>query len=48
MDLGMLILSILYLCGTVSGTVVAIYGIVFACVVALGAIIREMEKKKQG
>ena len=48
MDLGMLILCILYLCGTVSGTVVAIYGIVFACVVALGTIIREMEKKKQG
>lgn len=48
MDLGMIILCILYLCGTVSGTVLAIYGIVFACMVGLGSIIREMEKRKKG
>lgn len=42
MDLAMIILAILNLCGVVSGQVVSIYGIVFACVVALGAIIRKM------
>ena len=44
MDIGMIVLAILNLCGVVSGTVVSIYGIVFACVVAAGAIIRWMEE----
>ena len=38
MDLVMIVLAILNLCGVVSGTVVSIYGIVFACVVALAAL----------
>ena len=41
MDIVMIILAILNLCGVLSGTVVSIYGIVFACAVALAAILRE-------
>ena len=41
MDLAMIVLAILHLCGTVSGTVVSIYGIVFACAVAIAAYIRD-------
>lgn len=41
MDVVMIILAILNLCGVVSGTAVSIYGIVFACVVALAAIARK-------
>ena len=41
MDIGMIVLAILNLCGVVSGTVVSIYGIVFACVVAIAAFLRE-------
>lgn len=42
MDIIMIILCILHLCGCLSGTALAIYGIVFACVVALDAILRKM------
>ena len=35
MDIAMIVLAILNLCGVVSGTVVSIYSIVFACAVAL-------------
>ena len=41
MDIAMIVLAILNLCGVVSGTVVSIYGIVFACVVAIAAFLRE-------
>ena len=41
MDLGMLVLAILNLCGVVSGTVVSIYGIVFACVVMIGVFLKD-------
>ena len=44
MDLVMIVLAILNLCGVVSGTAVSIYGIVFACMVAIGSIIRKMER----
>ena len=40
MDIVMIILAILNLCGVVSGTAVSIYGIVFACVVAIAAIFK--------
>lgn len=43
MDIVMIILAILNLCGVVSGTAVSIYGIVFACIVALAAILRKGE-----
>jgi hypothetical protein len=43
MDIVMIVLAILNLCGVVSGQVVSIYGIVFACIVALSAIIRKMQ-----
>ena len=35
MDIVMIVLAVLNLCGVISGTVVSIYGIVFACMVAL-------------
>ena len=38
MDAGMIILSILYLCGCISGNVIAIYGIVFGCVVFIASL----------
>lgn len=41
MDLAMIVLAILNLCGVVSGTVVSIYGIIFACVVAIATFLRE-------
>ncbi len=44
MDLVMIVLAILNLCGVVSGTTVSIYGIVFAVIVMVSALIREMEK----
>ena len=44
MDLAMIVLAILNLCGVVSGQVVSIYGIVFACMVVIGSTIRKMEK----
>ena len=44
MDLAMIVLAILNLCGVVSGQVVSIDGIIFACMVAVGSIIRKMEK----
>ena len=37
MDIAMIVLAILNLCGVVSGTVVSIYGIIFACVVFIAA-----------
>lgn len=40
MDIAMIVLAILNLCGVVSGTVVSIYGIVFACVVALASFLK--------
>jgi hypothetical protein len=40
MDIVMIVLAILNLCGVISGTVVSIYGIVFACVVAIAAVLR--------
>ena len=40
MDIVMIVLAILNLCGVVSGTVVSIYGIVFACAVAIVAILK--------
>ena len=40
MDLVMVILSILYLCGCVSGTALAVYGIVFGIVSFLAALIK--------
>lgn len=43
MDIVMIILAILNLCGVVSGTAVSIYGIVFACIVALAAILHKGE-----
>ena len=43
MDLAMIVLAILNLCGVVSGTTVSIYGIVFACMVILGAVIRKID-----
>lgn len=43
MDVGMIVLAILNLCGVVSSTTVSIYGIVFACVVMLAAILRKRE-----
>ena len=41
MDIVMIVLAILNLCGVVSGTVISIYGIVFACIVMLDAILRK-------
>ena len=41
MDLVMIVLAILNLCGVVSGTVVSIYGIVFACTVAIALFLKE-------
>ena len=41
MDLVMIVLAILNLCGVVSGTVVSIYGIVFACVVAIFSFLKD-------
>lgn len=41
MDLAMIVLAILNLCGVVSGTVVSIYGIVFACAVAIASLLRK-------
>lgn len=38
MDFVMIVLSILNLCGVVSSTALAIYGIVFGMVVMIGAI----------
>lgn len=40
MDIVMIVLAILNLCGVVSGTVVSIYGIVFACAVAIATILK--------
>jgi len=37
MDIVMIVLAILNLCGVIPGIVVSIYGIVFACVVAIAA-----------
>ena len=41
MDIVMIVLAILNLCGVVSSTAVSIYGIVFACVVMIAAILKE-------
>ena len=41
MDIVMIVLAVLNLCGVISGTVVSIYGIVFACVVAIAAFLRD-------
>lgn len=41
MDLVMIVLAILNLCGVVSGTAVSIYGIVFACVVAIATALKD-------
>ena len=41
MDIVMIVLAILNLCGVVSGTVVSIYGIVFACAVAIAAFLKD-------
>lgn len=41
MDIVMIILAILNLCGVVSGTAVSIYGIVFVCAMTLDAILFE-------
>lgn len=40
MDIAMIVLAILNLCGVVSGTVVSIYGIVFACAVSIAAFLK--------
>mgnify|MGYP007038177725 CR=1 FL=1 len=41
MDIVMIVLAILNLCGVVSGTAVSIYGIVFACVVMIATLLRD-------
>lgn len=43
MDLVMIVLAILNLCGAVSGTIVSIYGIVFACAVAIAAFLKDRD-----
>ena len=40
MDIAMIVLAILNLCGVVSSTVVSIYGIVFACMVAIASFLK--------
>jgi len=41
MDIGMIVLAILNLCGVVSGTVVSIYSIVFACVIVIATLLKD-------
>ena len=41
MDIAMIVLAILNLCGVVSGTVVSIYGIVFACMVTIASLLKK-------
>ena len=43
MDIVMIVLAILNLCGVISGTVVSIYGIVFACAVAIAALLKDRD-----
>lgn len=43
MDIAMIVLAILNLCGVVSGTVVSIYGIVFACMVLIAASLKKRD-----
>lgn len=43
MDIAMIVLAILNLCGVVSGTVVSIYGIIFACAVIITAFLKDRD-----
>jgi len=40
MDIAMIVLAILNLCGVVSGTVVSIYSIIFACAVTIASFLK--------